>query len=497
MPKERLTEHRFDFSGGLNTHDSIMRLQPNELTVLTNACLDQPDGALKMRLGSRRLHQTALAARVTGVYQWNNAGTLQLVAIADGDISHKTTDFGAFATVSPATAMAAQTAYFTPMRENSSGAALRLYIADGTYYWRWSGSALTEVSGTASIPTNISMVRAYHIRGFLLSTLYPNNVFWTVLGDPEDGAQGLRTLGGSAMVDVMKGDAISAMEVIGASLLIGTDNSLARFTGYDSSDIQIEQDTEGISSTVGPVGRLCLAKAEKWAGMVAATGLYAVSEAEALLISQKISTSFRALDRANLHKSVVAYHEGKRELWFALPGASDSGLNKTVYVYHLDLGIWYGPYSFPFGIVCMSKWEDSNGDEYLVAGCEDGFVRALDYETNGLDDVLYDASGGSAISPSVTFSPVFFDPGPGEIKTLHTTTINAYAVGGTIAVYVDVDGSTNLIENISTTGGGPQSFRSRANVQGQMFVPKMVWTDDETRIYGFTLSAYHTDRPAE
>ena len=494
MAKEKFEEHRFDFRGGLNDHDSVVLLQPNEFSRLTNCVIDAPDGALKLRLGSRRLHQTALLGRVTGVQQWNNAGTLQLVAIADGDLHYKTTDFGAFTNVSPAPAMAAQTAYFAPNRQNTSGAPLRLYITDGTYYWRWSGSALTQIDGTDDLPTATDMVRAYHVRNFVRSTLYPNNVFWSELGDPEDGTQGLRTLGGSAMVDTLKGDPISAIEVVGSSLLIGTDNSIVRFTGYDSSDIQINQDTEGISSTVGPVGRQCLVRAEKWAGMVAATGIFAVSEAEALLLSHKISTSFRALDRANLHKSVVQYHEGARELWIAVPGASDSGLNKTVFIYSLDLGIWYGPHTYSFGIVSMCKWEDSNGDEYVAAGCEDGYVRVLGYPTAGLDDVLYDASGGSAVTAVARLAPIYFNPGPGVRKVVHTFTLHSEEANVLVGVFVE--GSANSITTLITNTGEIEPYRTRANLQGTMFEPQLEWSGHATRIHGVSLFAYTTDRPS-
>jgi len=47
---------------------------------------------------------------------------------------------------------------------------------------------------------------------------------------------------------------ITALETIGGSLLICTEDSISRFTGYSADDIQIAQDTRGISNEIGVVG---------------------------------------------------------------------------------------------------------------------------------------------------------------------------------------------------------------------------------------------------
>lgn len=503
MSKQRIEDHRFDFGGGLNDHFSPVLLESNELQSVENAVVDDPDGALRVRLGSRRLHSSAIGggASVTGVFQWENGGTKQLVAIANGDIFHKTTDFGAFSTVSPTPAMDTETAYFATNRANTSGAPLYLYIADGTYYWRWDGSALSQLAGTSSLPSNVDMVRTYHLRNFTRSTDFENNVYWTVLGDPEDGTQGLNEEGGTAMVDVLRGEGIRAMEVVGSSLLIGTPNSIVRFTGYDASDIQINQDTEGLSSTIGPVGRQALRRVEKWAAMISSTGVYAVSEAEVQLISHKWSTGFRELDHNNISGAVVAFHEGNREVWCAVPGSGDSGSNATVYVYHLDLGIWYGPHTYPFNIVSMCSWIDSNGDEYVVAGCDDGFVRVLDYNTapngNMLDDVLSSGSGGSAVTATVDLAPNFLG-GPGFVKTTQRVVLHGIVgVGDAITLRSAVDG--NSYGNSGSVIGDSsrqKPYRVDRNEQGERFDYRFVWNGTRTRIMGLSVYGHHTNRPS-
>ena len=498
--KQELQEQRFDFRGGLNTHTSPPLLQPNELSTLLNCSVELPDGSIKMRQGSRRLHTTALGSDITGVFQWDAPGGKQLVAISGGDIHYKTDDFGNFSTVSPTPTLDTDLTSFATMRQDTSGAPLRLYFADGSQYWRWDGSALTQLDGTSSLPAQADIVRTYHVRNFLHTPDYEQHVFWSVLGDPEDGTVGLRSQGGSAMVDVLRGEAITAMEVVGSSLLIGTPNSIVRFTGYDSLDIQIGQDTEGVSAVVGPLGKNCLTRVERFAAMLATTGLYAVTEEDAILISEKINTTFRALDRLNLPNSAVMYHEGRREIWFAVPGASDGGANRTVLVYHLDLGSWNGLHSYPFDITCLGKWSDSNGDEYVVAGCADGYVRVLDYPVTGtlIDDRTAADTGGSAVTAVADLSPIFFNVGPGLDKTIHYVTVHAIIPSGnTLDVLVDIDeagyGNSRTINGESAS---PKPYQQHRHEQGDRFDYEFTWTDPDVEIRGVTVRGWNMQRPS-
>lgn len=504
MPKPKLVEHRFDFRGGYNDHTSPVLLQPDELPAMSNVTLDSQDGQLKMRLGTRRLHQTAFGAAVTGVYQWDGPSGSQLVAVANGDLWYRNVgagDFAAFTAVSPTPAFGSDRASFATMRGSAEGAPLRLYVADGTNLWRHSGTAVTRLSGTSSIPDNVDLVEAYHIRNFLKSSDWEQHVFWTVLGDPEDGTIGARLQGGSAMVDYLRGEAVTAMTVTGSSLLIGTKNAIARFTGYDNQDIQIDQDTEGVDNVVGPLGKQCLVAMEKVAAMLSTTGVYAVSEKEAVLISRSWNTLFRSLDRDQMSGAVLHYHEGARELWVAVPGSGDGGVNRTVMIYHLDLQTWYGPYTYPFTITSLGRWDASDGTEHIVAGCADGYVRCLDWAASGLDDVLYDDSGGSAISSSVTFAPTFFDPGPGTLKNLDRMAAHVLSgTGETVSVYLARDTGAYVLEGtVGAEGASPSdSGPSRLDIdkEGDRFQVRMDWTDPDVLIRGFTLFGHDKQRPS-
>ncbi len=495
-----MVERRFDFRGGLNTRDNPDILQPNELVEVTNCRLAAKRGAIQIRLGSKRIHTTTLGGSVLGIKQWNNAGTLQLVALANGDLHHKTTDLGEFTLNSPTPVIGTDQVDITLMRQSASGAPLRLYFVDGTNVWRWTGSALTRLStgGANEPPQNATHVKTYHIRNFYVDSDRPVHMQWSVLGDPEDQTINTGNGAGEAMMDVLSGEGVISMEVIGGSLLVATENSVVRYTGYTASDIQIEQDTDGVSSTEGCVGKLAFRKIEKFAAMLDTRGPYAVNEEESIFLGDKVFDDFMALDRSVLANAVVGFNPSKREILWAVARTGDGGLNKTVYIYNLDLGIWYGPFIYPFGITCLAEYEDSSGIQGVVAGCSDGFVRHLDIGT--LDDVLADATGGSAFTMTAELAPIFFQNGPSQISTLYRAHVQAEITTG---VNLDFKHAfdDDALETTKVLGrGGTKAKDYRVDVGGQGDRLRIQLTLDEAAtlfvIHGVTLRAYDMVRDA-
>ena len=499
MPKEKLVERRFDFRGGLNTRDNEDILQPNELVRTTNGRLGKKRGAIQVRLGSKRIHPTSLGGPVTGTRQWNNAGTIQLVAIANGDLHHKTTDLGNFTLVSPSPVMGSAQAQFTTMRQAAPGAPLRLYVVDGTNVWRWTGSALTRLSTGANLPpANATHIRTYHIRNFYVDSDRPIHLEWSVLQDPEDMTAATGNGAGEAMMDVLDGEDIQGMEVIGSSLLVATENSVNRFTGYTAADIQIEQDSEGVSSTEGCVGKLAFRKIEKFVAMLDTRGPYAVNEAEVVFLGDKVFQDFMDLDRSVIASSVIGFNPFRREILWAVPAIGDGALNKTVYIYNLDMGIWYGPFIYPFGITCLTEYEDSSGIQGVLAGCSDGFVRHLDIGT--LDDVLSDGTGGSIFTMTVELAPVFFSNGPSQLSTLYRVHVQAEITTGVKLDFKFAFDDDALETEIITGLGGTKAHDYRVDVGGQGDRLRVQITVDEAAalfvVHGVTLRAYDMLRDA-
>jgi hypothetical protein len=324
------------------------------------------------------------------------------------------------------------------MRAAVASAPLYLYVADGKVHRYDPGTGIVDVTTATNAPA-AALIRAYHLRAFWAGvTNYDQHLFWSKMGDPEDDDTGLPTDAGSAMVDVLRGEGLTALETIGSSLLIATPDSIARFTGYSNEDIQIAQDSEGVSADVGTVGVLAFSKAEK------------------------IEPDFLALDRTVLSASVVGYHKARRELWFAVPGSGDSSTNKTVYVYSFELDAWSGPFTFPFAITCFANFEDSNGDENLAAGCTDGFVRLMDTGTK--DDVLSDGTGGSAFTMTTELAPIISRRVLG-LKHLFVEADLTASETSTLKLAFDDDSFVNY--TLTGVGSNVQDYRVDSALQGK------------------------------
>lgn len=497
MAKELLTEHRFDFRGGRNVAVSPDLLNLNELTDTTNARLDTSYGGIAKRTGSRRMHATAIGSGnpIRGLFQWNDAGTQQLVAICNTNLYHKTSDFGNFTEVNPSQNFSTSIfTHFATFRDLDSSAALRLYLTSGGNAYSWTGSTLTNIDGTNSVPT-AELIAAYHTRLFMNRASQPKHLFWSEVGDGDDFDTGDATDGGSAIVGILSGDEIVALETIGGSLLVATEDSIARFTGYSADDIQIAQDTEGVSAEVGAIGELALLRVENFGALMSDRGAYLVTEGGVSPVSFKVDPDFDGMVRTRVSNIAVGHHRGRREIWFAYTATGDS-VNQNVLIYNYRLQQWYGPFTYPFGIESFARWEDSNGAEFIIAGCDDGFVRHLD--TGALDDVLSDETGGSAYTMTVELAPYFFSAGPGLEKDLRRGFVQGdFPSGSALNIAISVDGGAFAATEITESGSGVQNYRVDFNIVGNRF--RIRFTDASSVVpivHGLTLEAFNLRRPS-
>jgi len=395
-----------------------------------------------------------------------------------------------------------QPAIFAPFRASSAGAPLVLYIASGGHYYSWtSDGTLTQLDPTNSAPLATGII-SYHTRMFAMSAssitpgLLPKTIFWSRLGDATVFTTGTKVDGGSAVTDFLTGQQLAALEVIGSSLLMGTTDSVMRFTGHASDDIVIAQDTEGITAEVGPVGLLALKRYENIAAMMTDRGPYAVTETYAEPSGEQLNPDWQALDSANLSKSVIEYNRNRKELLFAVPRVGDGGSPKTIFSQSVRLQAWQGPWVYPFSIECMCKYFDVNNIPNVLAGSSDGFVRLMD--VGSLDDVLSDGSGGSNITMTVEIPVIHFNV-PGLKKALKWMILQAnLPIGSTPSLNISFDGSGFTNFPITPNDTGEEDYRiDIAGDTSQGFRVRLQFTDNSAQpitVNGFTLIGWNYQR---
>lgn len=497
MPKQRLLEARFDFSGGRNSTANPDELRANELVDCTNARCDKTKRIIK-RTGSRRMHTTAIGsgAPVRGLGQWDSPSGAQVVAISNGRLYHKLTDYGEFTEVIPAVGDEFSTSlptFMAPYRAATSGAPLRLYLASDGKYYRFDGTTLTRIVAAGTPATD--RLAPYHTRMFVRDKNFVKHGFWSKVGDAEVFTVGGPADGGSALVGLLTGESISGLSVIGRSLLFLAEDSIARLSGTSSDEISIAQDTEGISTDIGIVGPLAWHNTEQVVALLADRGPYMAVEAGVQPVGQNVEQDFDALDRVNLANSIVSHHHGREEIWYIVTRGADGGNNKSVFVYNYRSFSWSGPFVYPFAMTVSTHYEDSAGDEFIIAGSTDGFVRHLDFGAK--DDILADASGGSTYTMTVEVPPIFFEAGPGMVKSAYRVDLQAdLEVGHALNIGLAADGGafTNFAVAAST-GTGIKPYPTGVTKQGARL--SLRFTDASATIpiiNGFVLEAHHMNR---
>jgi hypothetical protein len=474
MAKRKLVEARNDFSGGLNTSRSPDQLQPNELMLADDVELSEVEGTLLKRQGSRKLTAARPAGAVTidGIYVWDGPSGPQIVAVANGDLwwfNIPSSEYsGTWSQENPATAF--QTGgqvTFAQMRSTGASGSLLLYIADGTNVYSWNGtSTLTKLTGTTSM-LGFQFLAPFNTRMFYGgASTFLNHIFWSQIGNPADLDIDGADDGGSAIVNISRGDKLTATIPGRSSLWMATQDTIARFTGYSDEDIQIGQDTEGISSTIGIVGPNAAANAEGVVFFLSDNGPYVGNDQGIQPIGLQVDPTFQALPFDELSKAMVVFNKASKSVWYAVD--PDGNGVDYVYVYSLRLGAWTGPYKFPFVITSLAEYEDADGKEGVVAGCSDGWVRKLDVSGVYQDNQDSDGSNGSTYNPIGRLAPFFFDSGPGVRKMLWRAAVQANInTGSGWGVTPFVDGSSGTVQSEVGVGNGYQNYRvDFANDQG-------------------------------
>lgn len=431
MPKDKIRVERNDFSGGLNVSANGDTLNDNELTVCQNARIE-PFGGIMRRPGSKLLIQdTSLldGQPIHSVFQWTVGGVRQVIAVCEAILFYSNDTGAGYGALAQAAGAVGYNKHipnvFQPFRNNSFGAPLVLFIASGGQVFKFDGTTSTLLSGTNSVPF-ATTVRAFGTRLFYNDTTLPKTLFWSKIGAGDDCGTGGLSGGGSALTDVLSGDSITALEVLGGSVLIGTEYSIARFTGTADS-IQILQDSQGVSNEVGPTNPHGVVRAGGVAFLDTLNGPYVATEGGVLSIGDKIwhpDATALQFNRSAVDgdgspiRPVLGHNPSRFEIWYAYVPIGGTR-RSSVMVYNYKRQCWYGPFLYGFGITCFSVYEDSVGRKSIMCGCDDANIRLLDDPTYSQFD-----DGRDDFDAVVEFAP-FRGPDPYVLKSLEHVFLQA------------------------------------------------------------------------
>jgi len=492
MPLPATTDVRFDWRGGVNRQFTQDTRDGTELTTAQNCRFEQL-GALTKRTTTKRIHANAIGSGtdpVRGVYYFN-PGTPQIVAICDGKLYHKTLAAADFTEVSTVPIPDVAARFFT----YRSGNDILLYICAGGLF-KWNGTTLTDETPTVDgsprefIDGVIYRNRAYATEGtkrlYVSARLDPDE--WVVGGDYYD-------------IEQYDAEPLTSLLKVGSSLLPMKRDTVSRYTGISTEDVQIDTEQEGISATLGNIALQTAIQIDEAGLMLTEAGLFIVTESGIEEISGKIDAVFvDEVNRAQWQNAVAGYLKRRREVVLFLPPTGSSN-NTLGWLFNLETRTWAGPWVSTFPITCLGRYERANGDDSLLAGGSDGFVRDLDAsaETVSKDDMLADGTGGTAIPLSVEL-PTLIEGVPmrnkllrkrqsieADLGTAYTTTPSP--AGGLLTVSAASEHGTQSL-TIPSIGAGVKdySFRMSSIIGTRPTFTLAEATDQPTQLNGLILS---------
>lgn len=479
MPRVR--DAWWDWRGGVNKTYSPDALDKSEVRDATNARLTT-FGALTKRGGTQRIHGTVLNAStsVLGVCQWDNPSqTSELVAICNADLFHKALGDANYTKVD-GTLNTTNRVIFQPYKQGGTN---RLYFADGGLLNKWTGTTLTEnIAGSPSA----KFLAVYKERMFVADGT--PTIYWSKVNDAE-----VYTTpdGGQANVETYDSEGIVGLAVVGSSLLIFKEDSIARFVGHDTETIEIDKDTEGVSPDVGCIAPGTIVRVDDFVFFLSDRGPYIANEGGVQPIGQKIEAELAEWDKANWSLAWAVHNKDQREILLIVPV---DAVNDIAWCYNLRTQSWTGPWDFGYNIITACPFERTDGTQGILFGGDDGWVRDGDNSDNGAkDDVLSDDTGGTAVSMSIEFPPFLFGD-PSSVKLMQGTQWVQADLGASGSLSCAATGderpSSTSTKTVATDGAGLKSYKFSVAWRGHRPILTLTEaTSNAVTIAGLTLEA--------
>ncbi len=473
-----ITDSRFDFRAGVNYSATQDGVAPNELVLCTNARVN-PGGDVQRRAATSKLGDIAAALPATpinGLFSWKEPLVgLRYLATANGSL-YESSDLITWSSVGSLSFATAEPAHFVEM---ISGNTTIVYLAHGGILWSWNGTTLTDLSVVGSTP-EATILAVYGNRLFANDTSEPRTLYWSALGNGSDFTVSGLSGGGSVQLELTEGDQISAFAVLGSSLLIASNKTIARFTGT-ADDIQILQDTEGVSTDLGPMsvsgfnGQGAFRRVEQAVFMLTNRGPYLVTEGGIVALTSKLQTSDTSIKWESNRTAYIGYNEDRNEVWFIYENINDTattgGYGRTVLVFSLITKTFSGPFTLPAFVSAVATLPSpQTGRKLLYAGCTDDFIRLVDDPSQSQDDAATD------YTHTIRFAPFIFDSaGPQTTKKIRHIFLQLQRKDTdtvpTVKIYPDNNaGETAVLVSDSGIINAPTNLRYDVDSEGKRFV---------------------------
>jgi hypothetical protein len=262
-----------------------------------------------------------------------------------------------------------------------------LYIADGGLLNSLTagGTLVTNITNTPSIDYIVVHNQRLWGCGDGFAAGQYTSLFYSALNNGDTlGITGQG--GGQIIVRTFGDDPIVALASCNSSLLIFHRNGISRLTGFGQDDINV--DPEGISSRTGTIAPQSVVTGDGVVFFVSDRGVFAVNESSVVPLGSPnkpdpILPIIGQLTAAQLSQVRAVLSRRTQELWFFFPNAG-------VYVYHLILQVWAGPWGGEYeNLTAMwTSRANSSAELFTMLGAADGVVSVGDYPGIGFDRTI-------------------------------------------------------------------------------------------------------------
>lgn len=455
MSRPVLSDAQLSFAGGINTVSDDYSLQPDQMRLAQNARLTDY-GAILKRNGSVRTSTNALASAPQNGFGWAlDSGAVQGLVVSNGTLY--TADMLSLPVASWTSQTGALSTSVTPTFASfiSGGSTDVVYIADGGPLNKWDGTTLTvNITGTQGC--SVIKVHNQRLWGCGNST-YPDSLFYSKLNDGDqlgDATDG----GGQIIVRTFSDEKIIGLASVGSSLLIFHRRGISRLTGFGQDDITVQP--EGVSSQTGTIAPLSIVETDGAAYFLSDRGAFVATDGGVLQLGTPATPDpllplLRGLTPAQLANVRGVLSRRTQEIWWYVPG-------QGVYVYHLVLKAWAGPWIGEYlNTACFFVSPvNTSADQFVIRGNSTSpyHLTVSDYPNIYSDGSTFgSAEGGDTIVSVVRLRRLFFG-NEAEAKAFRWSYLNA-TLGSNAAIAVSWE---------SDLGAGVYSFSGPAGGRGTL-----------------------------